>query len=69
MVIIELDDTGSLRVGDVVHIKGHTSDFQQRVDSMEIDRVDVDDAGPGESLGLRVKQHAREHDVVYKVKR
>jgi putative protease len=68
VAIIELD-TGSLRVGDVVHIKGHTSDFQQRVESMEIDRVNVNEAGPGESLGLRVKQHAREHDIVYKVTR
>src|SRR5229473_2367752 len=68
VAIIELD-TGSVRVGDIVHIKGHTSDFQQRIDSMEIDRINVNEAGPGKSFGLRVKQHAREHDVVYKVKR
>ncbi len=66
VAIIELD-AGSLRVGDVVHIKGHTSDFQQRVESIEIDHVHVNEAGPGKSFGLRVKEHAREHDDVYKV--
>ena len=61
-------ETGNLRVGDVIHIKGHTSDFTQRVDSMEVDHVHVNEARPGQSFGLRVKEHAREHDVVYKAK-
>jgi len=65
--IVQLE-TGSLRVGDVIHIKGHTSDFTQRVESMEIDHVHVSEARPGQSFGLRVKEHAREHDVVYKAK-
>jgi len=65
--IVQLE-IGSLRVGDVIHIKGHTSDFTQRVDSMEIDHVHVNEARPGQSFGLRVKEHAREHDVVYKAK-
>lgn len=61
-------ETGNLRVGDVIHIKGHTSDFSQRVDSMEVDHVHVNETRPGQSFGLRVKEHAREHDVVYKAK-
>jgi len=61
-------ETGNLRVGDVIHIKGHTSDFTQRVDSMEVDHVHVNETRPGQSFGLRVKEHAREHDVVYKAK-
>ena len=65
--IVQLE-TGSLRVGDVIHIKGHTSDFTQRVESMEIDHVHVNEARPGQSFGVRVKEHAREHDVVYKAK-
>lgn len=61
-------ESGALRVGDTIHIKGHTSDFTQKVESMEVDRVHVDEAKAGQSFGLRVKEHAREHDVVFRVK-
>ena len=67
-VAIVLLETGSLRVGDFIHIRGHTSDFSQPVESMEIDHAHVNEARPGQSFGLRVKEHAREHDVVYKSK-
>ncbi|MCR4347687.1 MAG: hypothetical protein NUV55_10880 [Sulfuricaulis sp.] len=67
VAILKLEK-GALRVGDLIHIKGHTSDFPQPVDSMEIDHVHVNEARPGQSFGLRVKEHAREHDVVYKAK-
>ncbi len=60
-------ESGVLREGDTVHIKGHTSDFRQRVDSMEVDHVHVPEVWPGQSFGLKVIEHAREHDVVYKV--
>lgn len=67
VAIVRLD-AGGLRVGDVIHIKGHTSDFSQPVDSLEIDHAHVNEVRPGQSFGLRVKEHAREHDVVYKAK-
>jgi putative protease len=67
VAILKLEK-GILRVGDQIHIKGHTSDFAQPVDSLEIDHVHVNEARPGQSFGLRVKDHAREHDVVYKAK-
>jgi hypothetical protein len=67
VAIVQLD-TGTLNVGDVIHIKGHTSDFTQRVESMEVEHVHVSEARPGQSFGLRVKEHAREHDIVYKAK-
>jgi len=57
----------SLAVGDTIHIKGHTSDFLQHVDSMQIDGQSVDEATVGQSVGIKVDQHAREHDTVYKV--
>jgi putative protease len=63
---IELTD-GDLSVGDQVHIKGHTSDFTQSVDSMQIDRVNVDHAEKGKSVGIRVSEHARVGDEVFKV--
>lgn len=67
VAILKLEK-GILRVGDQIHIKGHTSDFAQPVDSMEIDHVHVNEARPGQSFGLRVREHAREHDAVYKAK-
>ncbi len=58
---------GKLHKGDTIHIKGHTSDFQQKVESMEIDHEGVEVAKTGDQIGLSVIEHAREHDTVYKV--
>ena len=58
---------GELHKGDTIHIKGHTSDFEQKVESMEIDHEAVDVAKPGDQIGLTVIEHAREHDTVFKV--
>ena len=63
---IELTD-GELHVGDSIHIVGHTSDFTQKVDSMQIDRAAVDEAHIGDMIGIRVAEHAREHDQVFRV--
>lgn len=57
----------SLAVGDTIHVKGHTSDFTQRVDSMQIDGQPVEEATVGQSVGIQVPEHAREHDTVYKI--
>ncbi|HID76417.1 MAG TPA: hypothetical protein EYP56_10520 [Planctomycetaceae bacterium] len=59
--------SGSLAVGDTIHIKGHTSDFTQTVESMQIEGESVQEAGVGQAVGVKVSQHAREHDTVYKV--
>jgi len=58
---------GELHMGDTIHIKGHTSDFEQKVESMQIDHAAVDTARPGDQIGLTVIDHAREHDIVYMV--
>jgi len=58
---------GELHNGDTIHIKGHTSDFEQKVESMQIDHAAVDTAKPGDQIGLTVIEHAREHDTVYAV--
>jgi len=58
---------GELRIGDTIHVKGHTSDFEQKVESMEIDREAVEVAKPGDEIGLAVIEQAKEHDAVYKV--
>jgi translation elongation factor EF-1alpha len=65
VAVIELADT--LKVGDTIHIKGATSDFTQKVDSMQIEHVSVPEAKAGESIGMKVKDHVREHDQVFVV--
>jgi putative protease len=62
-----VDLTEELKVGDTIHIKGHTSDFTQKVESMQIEHEQVEKAGKGKAIGLKVNEHAREGDVVYKV--
>lgn len=59
--------SGSLAVGDTIHVKGHTSDFTQTIDSMQIEGKNVDRATVGQAIGIKVVEHAREHDTVYKV--
>ena len=58
---------GSLSVGDTIIIKGHTSDFKEKVDSIQIDRAPITNASIGQEIGLKVKSKVREHDVVYKI--
>ena len=58
---------GSLKAGDTIHIVGHTTDSTQPIDSMQIENKDVQEAGPGADIGIKVKDRVREHDVVYKV--
>ncbi len=60
-------ESGSLRVGDTIRILGHTSDFRQRVESMQIEHQAVTEAGKRQEIGIKVTQHARENDDVYKV--
>jgi hypothetical protein len=61
-----IDLTLPLSVGDRIMIKGPLTDFDQTVDSMQIDRRDIHRAEGGQSVGLRVAQAAKEKDVVYK---
>ncbi len=68
VAVVELEPGATLHEGELIHIKGHTSDFIQPVESMEIDHVHVQEASVGQSFGLKVREHAREHDVVYRVK-
>jgi translation elongation factor EF-G len=59
---------GTLRSGDTIHVKGHTTDFTQKIQSMEYEHQHVDQAGAGQSIGIKIVDHAREHDIVYRVK-
>jgi translation elongation factor EF-1alpha len=62
-----IDLTGRLKVGDTIHVKGHTTDLQQLVDSMQIEHEDVQEAGPGDSVGIKVQERCRGGDHVYRV--
>jgi hypothetical protein len=68
VAVVKLDPGAILRVGDNIHVKGHTSDFSQRVESLQIGHAPVQEVGPNDDFGLKVVDHAREHDVVYRVK-
>ncbi len=63
---VELTE-GNLAVGDTIHIKGHTTDLKEKVDSIQIEHEQVQSAKKGESIGIKVTDHVREHDLVYKV--
>lgn len=63
---IRLTD-GELRVGDTIRVKGHTSDYTQTVESMQVDNQAVEVAQPGQDVGIRVAEYTREHDEVFKV--
>lgn len=63
--IIELTDT--LKVGDSIHIKGHSEDFTQTVDSIQVEHASVVEAKAGEEIGIKVANKVHPHDKVYKV--
>jgi len=66
-VVAGIELTVTLKVGDTIHIKGHTSDMEFTVNSMQIDNVDVDEAKAGDSIGVKVSERVRRGDTVYKV--
>jgi translation elongation factor EF-1alpha len=61
-------DAGPLRVGDTIHVRGHTTDFYQRIDRLERDHVAIDSARAGEEVGVQVSQRVRAHDVVFRLR-
>lgn len=63
--IIELTDNFS--VGEKIHIKGSSTDFEQEVNSMQMDHKDINEAKAGEAIGIKVEQKVKEGDSVYKI--
>ncbi len=58
---------GSLKVGDTIHVVGHTTDLTQTIESMQVENANVQEAGPGADVGIKVQGRVREHDTVYRV--
>ncbi len=59
---------GELKVGDTIKIKGHSTDFQQTVESMQAEHQSVQTARTGDDVGVRVKEKVHENDKVYLIK-
>jgi len=59
---------GELRVGDTIHIKGHTTDFEEKVKSMQVEKEAIEEAKSGDLVGIEVADRVREGDKVFKVK-
>lgn len=57
---------GALIVGDKIHIKGTTTDFEEEIKSMQVEHEQVDKAKKGDVIGLKVKEKVREGDLVYR---
>jgi translation elongation factor EF-1alpha len=60
-------DSGSIEVGDTLHFVGHTTDFTQVINSMQVEHQPVQKAVSGESIGLKVDDRVRSGDLVYRV--
>jgi hypothetical protein len=68
VAVVKLEPGTTLRVGDNIHVKGHTTDFSQPVESLQVAHAPVSEVSPDDDFGLKVKDHVREHDIVYRVK-
>ena len=66
-VVAGIELTATLKQGNKIHIKGHTTDIELTIDSMQIDNVNVDQAKAGDAIGIKVSERVRRGDIVYKV--
>jgi len=64
--ILELNK-GKIKIGDTIHIKGHTTDFYQNVQSMQVEHSPVESAEAGQSVGIKVEGDVREKDLVFRL--
>ena len=66
-VVAGIEMTGTMKLGDRVHIKGHTTDIEFAVESMQINNVNVQEAKSGDAVGIKVSDRVRRGDIIYKV--
>ncbi|OGW75778.1 MAG: hypothetical protein A2Z72_05175 [Omnitrophica bacterium RBG_13_46_9] len=59
--------SGDIKIGDKIRVKGHTTDFEQVVESIQLDNRPVEEANRGDSIGIKIKDKARKGDKVYKI--
>ncbi|MEE8320159.1 MAG: translation elongation factor-like protein [bacterium] len=56
---------GGFKVGDTLRFKGHTTDFAQKIESMQVDHQEVVEVGPGDLVGIKVSDRVRDNDLVF----
>ena len=66
-VVAGIDVSGTIKVGDQIHIKGHTTDLELVVESMQVNNANVAEAKSGDLIGIKVPDRVRPGDTVYKV--
>ena len=66
-VVAGIELTATLKQGDKIHIKGHTTDMELTIDSMQVDNVNVAQAKAGDAIGIKVSERVRRGDTVYRV--
>jgi translation elongation factor EF-1alpha len=60
-------ESGALKIGDTIRVLGHTTDFTFKVESMQIEHEQIESAGPGDSIGIKVGDRCRRGDKVFLV--
>ncbi len=65
VAVLSLSD--KLNVGDTIHVLGHSTDFTQKIESLEVEHKKVQSVGPGDEVALKVAEPVHEKDIVYKV--
>jgi translation elongation factor EF-1alpha len=66
-VVAAIELTAALKLGDKIRIKGHTTDLELNVESMQIDNAPVGEAKAGDSVGVKIPDRVRKGDTVYKI--
>ncbi len=66
-VVAGIELTAELKVGDRIHISGHTTDMELTVESMQINNVDVIEAKAGDAIGIKINDRVRRGDKIYKI--
>lgn len=66
-VVAGIEMMGSLKLGDKIHIVGHTTDLEMVIDSMQVDNASVSEAKTGQAVGIKVPDRVRRGDTIYKV--
>ncbi|MDP6347176.1 MAG: translation elongation factor-like protein [Dehalococcoidia bacterium] len=67
VVVAGIELFAPVKVGDIIRINGHTTDLEVSVGSMQVDNVNVEEAQPGQSIGIKVPDRVRPGDHVYRV--
>lgn len=65
VAVVKLEPGAKLKKGDHVHFQGHTTNFDQDVESLQIEHHDVRQVKAGDNFGLKVRRRVRENDFVY----